>query len=70
MLKPQELPEEELDETQTAEWRQRKKHIFILSESGLSTQGESAKWSYLWIVLCPILPRGDNFFNSEPSLSV
>ena len=42
-LKPQELPEEELDETQTAEWRQRKKHIFILSESGLSTQGESAK---------------------------
>lgn len=33
-LKPQELPEEELDETQTAEWRERKKHIFILSESG------------------------------------
>jgi hypothetical protein len=32
-LTPQELPEE-LDETQTAEWRQKKKHIFILSESG------------------------------------
>ncbi|XP_048739564.1 vacuolar fusion protein MON1 homolog A-like isoform X2 [Ostrea edulis] len=32
-ITPQEIPEE-LDETQTAEWRQKKKHIFILSESG------------------------------------
>lgn len=64
-LKPQELPEEELDETQTAEWRERKKHIFILSESGKPVYSRSVLemmikcfFPNLHFLLCKVLESG------------